>query len=94
MSPYNIYKEVKTAHKRTKNTTHKRPQAPAFVCSVFVPRLCRVGVAVAVCYAMKEKIELLRSLAESILDELAEMEVIASAETEIHTNGYNCADGN
>jgi hypothetical protein len=42
---------------------------------------------------MKEKIELLRSLAESILDELAEMEVIAGAETEIHTNGNNRADG-
>ena len=84
---------MKTAHKRTKNTTHKRPQAPAYVCSVFVPRLRRVGVAVAVCLAMKEKIELLRSLAESILDELAEMEVIASTETEIHTNGYNRADG-
>lgn len=42
---------------------------------------------------MKEKIELLRSLAESILDELAELEVIASAEAEVHTNGYNRADG-
>lgn len=41
---------------------------------------------------MKEKIEILRSLAESILDELAEMEVIVSEETEIHKNGYNSAN--
>lgn len=32
---------------------------------------------------MKEKIEILRNLAESILDELAEMEVLAVEETEI-----------
>ena len=35
---------------------------------------------------MKEKIEILRNLAESILDELAEMEALTVEETALHEN--------
>lgn len=38
------------------------------------------------CLAMKEKIEILRSLAEAILDELAEMEVLTNEESEVFEN--------
>lgn len=85
-------KEVKTAHKRTKNKTHKRPQARTFVCSVFVLRLRRVGFAVAVCYAMKEKMEMIRGYAEAILDELAEMEVLINEIPEVHPSGTDCTN--
>lgn len=87
------YKEVKTAHRRTKTKhTSARKRAlcvSCFLCCAVVARLRRC----AVCYAMKEKIEMLRNLAEAILDEIAEMEVLIDEDPEVHTNGDHCADG-
>jgi hypothetical protein len=93
-SPHNI---LQGSEYRTQAHEKQNTQAPAsarfcvfrFRVVPLAPRLRRC----AVCYTMKEKIEMLRGLAESILDELAEMEVLLNENTEVHPNGYNCADG-
>ena len=53
---------------------------------VFVVAQMRKGSRLLPCLVMKEKIEILRSLAEAILDELAEMEVLTNEESEVFEN--------
>lgn len=73
-SPYIKSKEVSIAG-RTKKPPQKNKQASFFVVLLFVVARCANAPHLP-CYAMKEKMEILRSLAEAILDEVAEMEVV------------------
>lgn len=61
--------------RRTKKPPQKNKQASFFVALLFAVARC-ANATHQPCYAMKEKIEILRSLAEAILDEVAEMEVV------------------
>lgn len=61
--------------RRTKKPPQKNKQASFFVVLLFVVARCANALHLP-CYAMKEKMEMLRGLAEAILDEVAEMEAM------------------
>lgn len=75
---------MKTA-RRTKKTATKKRINSFFVAPVFVVARCANAPRLP-CYAMKEKIEMLRGLAEAILDEVAEMEAMLLEDTKVLEN--------
>lgn len=66
--------------KAREKTAPKKQTSLFYLCRLF--SLLRKGAKASPlpCLAMKEKIEILRNLAESILDELAEMEALTVEE--------------
>ena len=83
-SPYIKSKEVNPQGAR--KNRHKKINKIYFVCvACFAVALRRKSSASAL-LAMKEKIEILRNLAEAMLDEIAEIEVLISESAEIFPN--------
>lgn len=84
-SPYIKTKEVNFA-RRAKKTAPKKQTSLFYLCRLF--SLLRKGAKASPlpCLAMREKIEIMRNLAEAMLDELAEMEALLIEKTALSEN--------
>lgn len=91
-SPYIKSKEVKS--QGAQKIGHKKTSKLLLFVPIVLLLRCRANASHLPCLAMREKIEMLKNLAESMLDELAEMEALLIEETTISENVDRGLSGN